>query len=413
MTPSRAKAEALDEQDELAGFRARFVFAGDDVCYVDGNSLGRLPLATVDRLREVVEEEWGHGLIGSWTQWLDLPRQAGDRLAGVLGARPGEVVVADSTTVNLYKLASAALDARPGRRIIVTDVANFPTDRYVFQGLTSARDVEVRWLPEDPDAATVASALGEDVALVSLSHVAYRSGALLDLAGITRAAHAAGALVLWDLSHSAGAVPVELEAQGVDLAVGCTYKYLNGGPGSPAFLYVRRDLQAQLQQPIWGWFGTTDRFAMAPDYEPAAGIDRFVSGTTPVLGVVAADLGIAITAEAGIERIRAKSLRSSDLALALFDEWLAPLGFGLATPRPAGLRGSHVSFRHPEAWRMCQALIREMAVVPDFREPDVIRFGFAPLYTRFIDVWNAVERLRQVTVERRYAGFPQERGRVT
>ena len=413
MTPSRADAETLDAADELASFREQFVFASADVCYVDGNSLGRLPRATARRIQDVVEGEWGQGLIGSWTGWLDVPRRAGDRLAPVIGAREGEVALADSTTVNLYKLAVAALDARPGRRTILTDVGNFPTDRYVFQGLADARGLDVRWLPEDPDVSAVERVLDDDVALVSLSHVAYRSGAVLDLSGITSAAHAAGALTLWDLSHAAGAVPVDLDANGVDLAVGCTYKYLNGGPGSPAFLYVRASLQNELRQPIWGWFGSADRFAMGPDYVPAEGIDRFVSGTTPVLGSIAAEEGIALTAAAGIERIRAKSLHQTALALELFDGWLADVGFSVATPREAGRRGSHVSFRHPEAWRICQALIQEMAVIPDFREPDVVRFGFAPLYTRFVDVWDAVDRLRTVARTRSYERFPHERARVT
>ena len=406
--PSRADALALDAADGLAPFRDRFVVREDGPIYLDGNSLGRLPRATITRIERTVVEEWGRELIGSWeSSWIDLPRRVGDRLAAaVLGARPGEVLVADSTSVNLYKLAAAALAAAPpGRHVIVTDRANFPTDRYVLEGLA-----EVRYVDADPDAEAVAAALAPgDVALVSLSLVAFGSGALLDLAGITAAAHAGGALVCWDLSHAAGAVPVDLAAGGADLAVGCTYKYLNGGPGAPAFLFVRRDLQEHLAQPIHGWFGAADQFVMGPAYQPAPGIDRFAVGTPPVLGLVAVEEGVALLAEAGIDRLRRKSLALTDLLIDLADD----AGIEVATPRPHERRGSHVALRHPEAWRTCRALVEELGVVPDFREPDLVRFGATPLYTRFVDVWDAMDRLRRALAERRYERFPSERNRVT
>jgi kynureninase len=364
---------------------------------VDGNSLGRLPVRTRERLAEAVEQ-WGTALVRGWHEWIELPGRVGDLLAGsVLGARPGEVLVADSVTVNLYKLARAALAARPGRAAVVTDAEDFPTDRYVLEGVAA----DLRLLASDPvegptAAAVEAACAAGDVALVSLSHVAYRSGALADLPAITKAAHAAGALVLWDLSHSAGALPVGLEEHGVDLAVGCTYKYLNAGPGAPAFLYVREALQEELSTPIQGWFGQADQFAMGPVYRPAEGVARFLAGTPPVLGLVAVQAGAELVAEAGIETIAAKARLLTAYAVELGDELLAPLGVELGTPRDPARRGAHVSFRHPDAWRLCRALIERAGVVPDFRMPDSVRFGFPPLYTRFADVRDAVERLRGV-----------------
>ena len=414
--PTRADAEALDRADPLASFRDRFVVDEErGPVYVDGNSLGRLPRATRERLRQVVDDEWGRDLIGSWATWIDLARSVGDRIGEhVVGARPGEVVVGDSTTVDLYKLVVAALDARPDRRVVVTDAGNFPTDRFVLQGVAAARDLDVRLIAEDPSPADVEAAVRDgDVALVTLSLVAYRSGAWLDLAGITEAAHCHGALVLWDLSHAAGAVPIDLEASGADLAVGCTYKYLNGGPGAPAFLYVRRDHQEALRQPIWGWFGAADQFAMGPEYRPAPGIDRFQVGTPPVLGLAAVDEGVRVTAEAGMAALDAKRRQLTGFLLQLFDAELAPLGVELATPRSPDRHGSHVSFRHPEAWRLCRALIEELGVVPDFREPDLVRIGLTPLSTTFADVWDAADALRRAVAERRYERFPVERSRVT
>jgi kynureninase len=414
--PSRAEAEERDRDDELAAFRDRFVVAEDGPIYVDGNSLGRLPRATVDRLRRVVEGEWGGGLVGSWERWIDLPTDVGDRLgAALLGAGAGQVLVADSTTVNLYKLATAALEsAPPGRTAIVTDGANFPTDRFVLQGIADRHHLELRLVPDDPTAEDIADATAAgDVALVCLSHVAYRSGALLDLGGISDAARRTETPVLWDLSHSVGAVPIDLDGAGVDLAVGCTYKYVNAGPGAPAFLYVRRALQEQLRSPIQGWFGAADQFAMGPRYEPIAGIARFAAGTPPIPGLAAVDEGVRVLADAGIERLRRKSLAIGEQVITHADAVLAPLGFELATPRDPDRRGSHVSLRHPEAWRLCRALIAELGVVPDFREPDLIRIGITPAYLRFVDAWDAVDRLRVATEERRFERFPRERSRVT
>ncbi len=418
---SRAAAEAADAADELAGFRFRFAGTADEspgrMLYLDGNSLGRMPLETPAAIARVVEEEWGRGLVGSWSSWVGLATAVGDRLAeGVLGARPGEVLVGDSTTVNLYKLLHAAIDARPGRDVVVCCADDFPTDRYVAASVARARGLELREVPADIDAgldpAVLAAALDERAAVLVLSHVAYRSGALADLAAVTRTARDAGALVVWDLSHSAGSVPVELSAAGADLAVGCTYKYLNGGPGAPAFLYARRELQESLRSPIAGWFGARDQFEMGPVYEPAEGIERFGAGTPSVLGLTAVDVGARLVAEAGIGRLAAKGRALGELAAALAEAWLAPHGVVLASPRDPARRGGHVTLAHPRAWQLTQALIARQ-VVPDFRTPDRVRLGPAPLYTRFVDVWDALDRFREVLQSREHERFPEQRARVT
>ncbi len=409
------RAAELDRDDPLAGFRAEFAFEPGGPLYVDGNSLGRLPLRTRGRLAALVDE-WGSELVRGWHRWIDLPTEVGDLLGRhVLGAPPGETLVCDSVTVNLYKLARAALAARPGRRVIVTDRTNFPTDRYVLAGLGT----EVRLLDPDPidgpgaDEVAAACAPG-DVALVVLSHVAYRSGALADLPAITAAAHAHGALVLWDVSHSAGAVEVELAEHYVDLAVGCTYKYLCAGPGAPAFLFVRADLQEKLRSPIQGWFGQREQFAMERDYEPEEGIARVLAGTPPILGLAAVKAGAELVAEAGIGAVAAKARALTAFGVERFDERLAPLGLELGTPRDPARRGAHLALRHTEeAWRICRALIEQADVVPDFRGPDTVRFAFPPLATSFADVVEAIERLARVVERRTYLDFDPRPGRVT
>ena len=421
MDLTRSAAEALDAADPLAGFRTRFTGASDEgpdrLLYLDGNSLGRLPLDTPTALARVVEKEWGEGLVGSWAHWIGEATRVGDVLAdGVLGAGQGEVLVADSTSVNLYKLLVAGIGARPGRDVLVCTADDFPTDRYIVAGAAEATGMTVREIPADIDEgldpAVLAEALDERVAVVVLSHVAYRSGALADLAAITRQVHEAGALVLWDLSHSVGSVPVELGSAGADLAVGCTYKYLNGGPGAPAFCYVRRDLQEELRSPIRGWFGHRDQFAMGPAYEPASGIERFGVGTPPVLATAAVEVGARLIAEAGVGRLAEKGRAMTELAIGLGEEWLRPHGVALASPRDAGRRGSHVTFAHPAAWQLTQALI-DRRVVPDFRTPDRVRLGPAPLYTRFVDVWDAMDRFRTVLDDRSFEAYPAARARVT
>jgi kynureninase len=413
----RSGAAELDAADPLARFRDRFVRADASLIYLDGNSLGMLPEVTARRISEVVGQEWGAGLISSWAHWMDLPQQAGDLLGRhLLGAAPGQVVIADSTTVNLYKLAWAALEDRPGRHVIVTDDDNFPTDRYVLEGVAGQRGAQLRLIHTDMDDGVseqaVRSAVGTDTALVSLSHVAYRSGALADMAALTAVVHDAGALVLWDLCHSVGSVPVELDSSGADLAVGCSYKYLNAGPGAPAFLYVREGLQERLHQPVQGWFGQRDQFAMGPGYDPAPGIARFLSGSPNVIGTVAVEEGARLLGEAGIGALRAKGMLLTDYLITLADAWLTPLGCVLASPRDAGRRGSHVSLRHPEAWRISQALI-QAGVVGDYRTPDRLRLGPAPISTRFTDVWDALKSTREIIETRAYEQIQGEPARVT
>ena len=393
----------LDAADSLAPFRERFVERDPDLVYLDGNSLGRLPRPTVERLDRVVGDEWGGELIRGWDHWLDEPVRVGDLLAtAVLGARPGEVVVSDSTTVNFYKLALAAIEARPDRRVIVTDRANFPTDRYVLEGLAQRRGLAIDWLESDdvggPSPVDVSAALerhARDVALVTLSHVNYRSAAIADMAAITRLAHEAGALALWDLSHSAGTIEVDLEGCDVDLAVGCTYKYLNGGPGSPAWLYVRTEHQGELRNPIQGWFGQRDQFAMGQGYDPQPGIRSWLTGTPGILALAAAEEGIRLAAEAGIPAIRAKGVALTEYAIALVDDRLANHGFSVGSPRDAARRGAHVAIRHPRARDLTAQLIAR-GVVPDFREPDSIRFGLSPLTTSFGDVARGIAALEEL-----------------
>jgi len=420
MTRFSADAETalhLDAADELARFRDEFVIPEPDLLYMDGNSLGRLPRQTAARIQTVVEKQWGARLIRSWGEgWYDAPRRVGDKIARLVGAAPGQVIAADSTSVNLYKLVMAALALRPGRAGILTDALNFPSDVYILQGCAQTlggRQLRVIEGSDEEIEDRVLAAIDADTALVTLSHVTFKSGSLYDAQRITRRAHEQGALVLWDLSHSAGAVPVRLDEWGVDFAVGCTYKYLNGGPGSPAFLYVRRDLQEQAVSPIWGWFGERQPFAFDLDYHPAAGVQRFQCGTPPLLSLLAAEAGVDLLLEAGIEALRAKSTAQTAYLIDLYDRELARLGYVLGTPRDPARRGSHVSLRHPEGYRINRALIEEMGVIPDFREPDNIRLGIAPLYTRYIDLWQTVQRLRQVVEEQRYEHYPHERGAVT
>jgi kynureninase len=403
MDLTREEAVRLDAEDPLAGFKERFVRDDGDRLYLDGNSLGRLPLTTRDRLAATIAQ-WGEELVGGWHAWIDLPARVGDLLAEhVLGARPGEVVVGDSTTVNLYKLCAAVLDSRDGA--IVTDRGNFPTDRYVLEGLAAQRGRELHLVDTPEQAVAVRGA-----ALVALSHVGYRSGEIADMAALTAATEAE---VVWDLCHSAGALPVDLRGSGVQLAVGCTYKYLNGGPGAPAFLYVAAERQAGLRSPIWGWFGQRDQFAMERDYDPVDGIGRFQAGTPPILALAAVEEGVRLTAEAGLAAIRAKSTSLTELIVALHDAWLAPLGFGLGSPRDRARRGSHVAVTHPQAWPINVALIERANVVPDFRGPDAIRLGVAPLYTSHADVWDALDRLRGLVERGEHELVDAAPGRVT
>jgi kynureninase len=418
--PDLACAQRMDREDALADFRQEFVLDDPEFIYLDGNSLGRLPRRTIGRVRSAVEAEWGQDLIRSWNDgWFEAPSRVGDRVGEVLGADRGQTLVSDSTSVNLFKLVVAALQSRPERQRIVTDVLNFPSDLYILQGcsrMLGGRHQLV--LVESADGITVAEddlfgSIDEHTSLVTLSHVAFRSGFLYDAEAVTRRAHEAGALVLWDLSHSAGVVPIELDRWGVDFAVGCTYKYLNGGPGAPAFLYVRRELQEATRSPIWGWFGQGSPFAFDLQYEPSQDVRRFLVGTPPVLSLLALEPALDVVLDAGVDRIRLKSMGLTSYLEYLGDALLAPLGFSLGSPRNPSRRGSHISLRHPEGYRITRALIEEMDVLPDFREPDNIRLGLAPLYTTYTDVWEAVERVRRTVTEKRYLRYASERQPVT
>jgi kynureninase len=418
--PGLEFARRMDEEDELASFREEFVFSEPDLIYLDGNSLGRLPRRTVDRMRTGVEGEWGRDLIRGWNAgWWDSPTRVGEKIARLIGAEPGQVVVSDTTSINLFKLAMMALDMRPGRDRIVSDVLNFPSDLYILQGcIRLLRDSHHLHLVPSADGITVNQealfdAIDERTALVTLSHVVFKSGFLYDAEAITKRAHEVGALVLWDLGHSAGAVPIELDRWDVDLAVGCTYKYLNGGPGAPAFLYVRCDLQDALS-PIWGWFGQDSPFDFDLEYQPAEGITHFLVSSPPILSTVAMESALDVLLEAGMDRIRHKSVQLTSYLVYLFDTVLEPLDFSLGSPRDPAQRGSHVSIRHREGYRINRALIEEMAVIPDFREPDNIRLGVSPLYTSFAEVWEAVDRIRRVAKEKHYLRyFPGQRLKVT
>jgi kynureninase len=419
-SPNVAYARQLDQQDTLAPFRHRFVIDDSDLIYLDGNSLGRLSTASRIRLQEVIEREWSDRLIRSWNEgWFTLPEQIGGKLARLLGAGPDEIIVADSTSVNLFKLALAAMQAQPNRHKIVTDDLNFPSDLYILQGVCRliGRDCQVQVVPS-PDGIhgpveALAQAIDADTALVSLSHTVFKSGYTYDMTAVTRLAHYAGAMMLWDVSHSAGSVPINLKEANVDLVVGCTYKYLNGGPGAPAFLFIRRDWQEKLHNPITGWMGQHNLFDFDLTYEPASGLRRFLSGTPPVLSLAGIEPGVDLLLEAGMDKLRAKSVKQSEYLIQLWQEWLAPLGFRLNSPRDPAQRGAHVSFGHDEGWRISQALIQEMQVLPDFRGPDNIRLGLTPLYTTFEDVWTAVSRLRTIVTDRLYEKYSSASQAVT
>ncbi|MDK3256930.1 kynureninase [Blastococcus capsensis] len=394
-------AADLDERDPLAACRAEFVLPEDVVAYLDGNSLGRPLQITRDRLSAFVDHDWGERLIRAWDeQWMDLPTAVGDLIgSAVLGAAPGQTVVGDSTTVLLYKLIRAAVDARPERCEIVADTENFPTDRFLLATIAAETGRTVRWIEPDPatgvQLAEVAALLSDRTALVLLSHVAYKSAYIADLPAITAAAHRAGALVLWDLCHSAGVVEVGLDTAEVDLAVGCGYKFLNGGPGAPAYGYVARRLQDELTQPITGWMGHAEPFAMGPDYAPATGIRRFLSGTPPVLGMVPVEDMLELIQRAGMPAVRQKSVALTEFVIGFADEVLAPLGVGVASPRNPDRRAGHVTLEH-DAMRTVVAELWRRGVIPDFRPPRGLRMGLSPLSTSFTEVATALAHLAQL-----------------
>ena len=401
MTLTYDEAVALDQADPLASFRAEFLMGDDPVAYLDGNSLGRPPLRTVRRVEDVLRRQWGERLIRSWEDgWLELPEQVGDRLASAcLGAAAGQTVIAESTSVNLYKAIHAACGLRDGRDELVATDTDFPTDRYLVESVASARGMTVRWLSPDVVEGVTSeqldAVLSDRTAAVLLSHVDYRSGVLLDMAAITDQVHAVGALVIWDLCHSAGVVPLALDAVGVDLAVGCTYKYLNAGPGAPAFVYVAERHLREVRQPITGWWSSTDRFAMGPSYEADPSIRAMLSGTAYVPGIAAVDASVSLIAEAGIDAIREKAVALTERCVALVDAWLVPHGFAVASPRDPARRGGHVTVQGPRA-REVAAAMYEAKVIPDFRNPDMIRLGLSPLTTSYAELWTAMDITRRI-----------------
>ncbi|MDQ2859544.1 MAG: kynureninase [Pseudomonadota bacterium] len=411
MSATLEDVRAWDAADPLRAFRARFVLP-PGVIYLDGNSLGPLPAATSVRLTAAVEREWGVGLIASWNDadWIGAPARVGAKIARLIGAAANEVIVADSTSVNLFKLLAAAVQARPGRPVILTEAGNFPTDLYVARGLASfLPEVEVRAVARE----AVEDSIDADVAVVLLTHVHYKTAERWDMEAMTARTHAAGALALWDLSHSAGAIEVDLRRCGADLAVGCGYKYLNGGPGAPAFLFVAERLHAELRSPLSGWMGHAAAFDFADDYRPAAGIERFLCGTPPILGLLALEVGVDLALEADPGAVAAKSARLWDLFVDQVEARCGEHGFKLLTGRDAARRGSHVSYAHPEGFRIMQALIAR-GVIGDFRDPDILRFGITPLYLGYEDVWRAVETLRRMMADGNWRDGPSRAtGRVT
>ena len=396
-----------DAQDPLANLRDQFDLP-PGVIYLDGNSLGARPKAALTRAQHVIGREWGHDLIRSWNSagWFDLPKRLGDRLAPLIGAANGEVVVTDTTSVNLFKALAAALlmqasePLRAGRRVIVTERSNFPTDIYMAQGLAAwlDRGYSIKLIDSVDE---LADAVDGDTAVVMLTHVNYRTGYQYDMRATSTLAHAAGALIVWDLAHSAGAVPVALEADGADLAVGCTYKYLNGGPGAPAFIWVPRKHQPRFQQPLSGWWGHATPFAMAPDFAPTDGIGRALCGTQPIVSLAMVECGLDVFGQTSMTAIREKSLALTDLFIELVERRCADHPLGLVTPREHARRGSQVSFTHPHGYAVMAALIAR-GVIGDYREPAIMRFGFTPLYTSFADVWDAVEILRDILDRKDY-----------
>jgi kynureninase len=392
----REAFEALDQNDPLAPLRDKFLLP-PGVIYLDGNSLGALPRSTAARVSRVIEKEWGEDLITSWNRhdWIGMPQRVGDKIARLIGAEAGEVVVAESTSINLFKVLAAALKMRPGRRVILSEKENFPTDLYIAEGLVDllGQHYTLRLVAADD----LQQALGADTAVLMLTQVNFRTGAIHDTAALTAAAQAAGALTMWDLSHSAGVLPVDLNGARADFAIGCGYKYLNGGPGAPAFVYVAARHQGQAPQPLFGWLGHAAPFEFAASYRPAAGIRQHLVGTPSILALAALEEGIDLLLQADLAQLRAKSLSLTEAFITLVEARCVGLGLSLATPRDPARRGSQVSFAHEQGYAVMQALIAR-DVVGDFRAPDLIRFGFSPLYTRHVDVWDAAETLRDILV---------------
>jgi kynureninase len=419
----RAYALELDKNDPIAEYRSKFVITDPNLCYLDGNSLGRLPHATVKAVSDFLSQEWGKEVVTGWSHWIDEAQVAGDLLGrAALGAGPGQVLVCDTTSVNFYQLCLAAINARPGRKTIITDAANFPTDRYILEGI--ARQLSLNLVIIDNEDSAIAENeritaeilekyMSEDVALVTLEVIQYRSGARSDIQSITDLARSYGALVVWDASHAAGAIEMNFDANGVDLAVGCTYKYGNSGPGSPAWLYVNKRIQSELQVPIQGWFANEDQFGMGPHFEKAEGIRGFQIASPSIIGIRSVQIAFAMIDEVGIDAIASKAAIGTQMMIDLYDEWLAPLGYTLLTSRNPKERGGHISIGHPDAAKICVALRKLANVIPDYRTPDTIRLAIAPLPTSYVEVWDGFQRIRDLTESRQYEEIEGSDSRVT
>ncbi|MEY3029244.1 MAG: hypothetical protein RL198_641 [Actinomycetota bacterium] len=426
----RATAVALDAHDPLSAFRSEFVISDSELCYLDGNSLGRLPKATLSATREFLEREWASELVDGWSHWIDEAQPTGDLVArAALGAGPGQTLVCDTTSVNFYQLCLAAIRANPGRKKIVIDSANFPTDRYILEGIAELLDLELITLDTDgsggPNAIRVQTdneliplsalenLLDENTALLTLQAINYRSGARQDLRGIGEIAKRKGVFVVWDCSHAIGAIQLDFDANGVDLAVGCTYKYGNSGPGSPAWLFVRSELQAKLQVPIRGWFSQADQFAMGPFFEKAEGIRGFQIASPSIIGLRAVRSSFEMIERAGIAEMERKAATGTELMLQLADAWLTPLGFATGTPRAWQQRGGHIILTHPDAKQIAGALRSKAKVIPDYREPNSIRLAMSPLANSFQEIWEGFRRLSELVASGAYRDFESTKGRVT
>jgi kynureninase len=417
----RSFALELDRSDPLAHFQSKFMISDPTLIYMDGNSLGRLPSAVIERVNQVLTQEWGTDLIRSWNlNWWESPTRVGEKIGKLIGAEPGQVIVGDSVSVNLFKLTMAVLSNQTRRSRIITDTLNFPSDLYILQGcvnLLGNKHKIIRIGSKDgdvtPDLQAIHDSIDNETALVTLSHVTYKSGYLYDMAAITKKAHSMGALVIWDLCHSVGALPIELDACQVDFALGCTYKYLNGGPGSPAFIYSNHSLLQKISSPIWGWWSQDSPFSFDLDYKPAQGMKKFLTGSQPILSLLCLEYALEPHLEAGMHALRRKSIQLSEYFIHLSEKLLFPLGFELGSPSNPDLRGSHISLRHPEGYRINRVLIDELKVIPDFRAPDNIRFGLAPIYTTFTDIWDAIDRTRQTVTQGLFNKYPLTRLTVT
>ena len=419
----RQYAEELDKKDPLAHFKSQFVIGDPEMCYLDGNSLGRLPKATITAINDFMTKEWGPEVVTGWSHWVDEAQPTGDLLgAAALGAAAGQVLVCDTTSVNFYQLCLAAIHARPGRKTIITDAANFPTDRYILDGIAKQFGLNLVIINnEDPAVATherittevLAPYLNDDVAMVTLEVIQYRSGARTDLKSITDQVRAIGALVVWDASHAVGAIELNLDANGVDLCVGCTYKYGNSGPGSPAWLYVSKRIQKELQVPIQGWFAQDAQFEMGPVFERSQTIRGFQIASPSLMGIRCVQTAFAMIKEARIDAIAHKAAVGTQMMIDLYDEWLAPLGIELNTSRDPKERGGHISLVHPDAAQICVAMRTMSNVIPDYRTPNSIRLAISPLPTSYVEIWDGFERMRDLVASGRYKEVKEGGSRVT